>query len=338
MALCMIWGIALQAQIGGINAYHFLNIGPSSRSTALGGVVSSVSDEDIMQAMGNPALLNSRMNHHGAINHRFHIADISLGSVAYGLAIDSTHTMLLGVQYVQLGDFIRADEFGNRDGIFNGSEVAMTIGASHHLDDRLTFGVNLRYVASAIEVYQAHALGADLGLYYYHPDRRAGWGIVLKNIGGQLSAFNLKKEYLPIDLQIGYSKRLRYLPFIFSITARNLQQWKLTYQSELNADRNIINGVVAENGGIGEIIDNFFRHLTFGGELLIGPREGFAIRLGYNHQRNKELSTGGYRSLSGFSIGFGMKVKRLMFNYSYSRYHLAGSSSHVGVNVNFAQL
>ena len=330
-------GEVLLAQIGGINTFHFLNLSPSARITALGGANPSIADDDITQALANPALINARMGHQAAINHRFHVADIAHGTVAYGLPIDSVFTVLLGVQYVDLGQFDRADEFGNRDGYFDGSEAAFTIGSSYKLDDRLRIGLNLKYISSVIETYSSNGIGGDIGFHYYNPEKQANWSMVLKNIGAQLTSFNDTREVLPIEFQIGFAKRLKHLPFKFLITARNIQNWKLTYESELNQDRNIINGSNNETGGLGEIVDNLFRHLTFGGELLIGPREGFRVRMAYNHQRNKELSTGGYRSLSGFSMGFGIKVKRFMFNYGYSRYHLAGNASHIGLSMNLSK-
>lgn len=328
----------LLAQIGGINTFHFLNLSPSARITALGGTNIAIADDDIAQGLANPALLNSKMANQAAVNHRFHVADISHGSVAYGLPIDSGFMMLVGVQYVDYGQFARADEFGNRDGFFDGSEVAVVVGSSYKIDDRLRIGISVKYISSAIETYAASGIGSDLGLHYYDPEKQSNWSMVLKNIGGQLTSYNETREALPIEFQIGYAKRLKHLPFRFLITARNIQRWKLTYESELNQDRNIINGVTSETGGLGAIIDNLFRHLTFGGELLLGPREGFRLRMGYNHQRNKELTTGGYRSLSGFSIGFGVKVKRFVLNYGYSRYHLAGNASHIGLGMNLAKM
>ena len=331
-------GAILFAQIGGVNTFHFLNLSPSARITALGGINISIADDDISQGFSNPALLNSKMVNRAAVNHRFHVADISHGTVAYGLPIDSGFVMLIGVQYVDFGQFARADEFGNRDGFFDGSEVALIVGSSYKIDDRLRLGLNLKYISSALENYGAIGIGSDLGLHYSDPERQSNWSMVLKNIGGQISSYNKNRESLPIEFQIGYAKRLKHLPFRFLVTARNIQRWKLTYESELNQDRNIINGVSNEPSGLGAIVDNVFRHLTFGGELLIGPSEGFRVRMGYNHQRNKELSTGDYRSLSGFSIGFGMNVKRFIFNYGYSRYHLAGNASHIGLSVNLAKM
>ena len=61
--------------------------------------------------------------------------------------------------------------------------------------------------------------------------------------------------------------------------------------------------------------------------------EVFRLRLGYNHLRNKELSVEGFRSLSGLSFGFGIRIKKIQIDYGVGRYHLAGSVNHLNVSI-----
>ncbi|MDQ3016289.1 MAG: hypothetical protein M3R25_06180, partial [Bacteroidota bacterium] len=85
-------------------------------------------------------------------------------------------------------------------------------------------------------------------------------------------------------------------------------------------------------------VDNVFRHITFGGEFLIGKKETLQIRLAYNHQRRKELSVVNLRSLSGFSAGVGINLKAFVLDYGFAVYHQAGSSKHLGLRVNLDQM
>jgi len=59
------------------------------------------------------------------------------------------------------------------------------------------------------------------------------------------------------------------------------------------------------------------------------------LRLGYNFRRAEELRIDEQRNFSGISLGFGLRMNRLKFNYSYSRYTLAGNSSLFGLILNF---
>lgn len=49
-------------QIGGKYAYEFLNLGTSPRQAALGEKVITIYDEDVNQALFNPATINKKNN------------------------------------------------------------------------------------------------------------------------------------------------------------------------------------------------------------------------------------------------------------------------------------
>ena len=84
-------------------------------------------------------------------------------------------------------------------------------------------------------------------------------------------------------------------------------------------------------------VDNFFRHLIFGGEFTLGKNDVFKLRLGYNHQRKQELTVTNFRTLTGFSMGFGLKVKKLQFDYALSKIHFAGSTHHLGISTSLSR-
>ena len=41
------------------------------------------------------------------------------------------------------------------------------------------------------------------------------------------------------------------------------------------------------------------------------------------------------RNFSGISMGFGLRMRRLKFDYSFSRYTLAANTSMFGLTINF---
>ncbi len=322
------------SQIGGLYTFDFLNLTSSARSTALAGFPIAIADDDVAQGYANPALINEAMSHHLSINHNFHFADISHGFVSYGLSLpDKNLSFMIGANYISYGDFDRADVFGNRNGNFSASENAITIGVSRKMDERLRLGVNLKYVNSSFDSFNSSGVGADIGLHYNNPEKRSNWAFVIKNIGGQFSTFDVEREAFPLDIQLGYAKRLEHLPFRFMITARQLQRWNLRSPLDELVTTSFIGQTPQPPSGFSRSIDNLFRHLTFGGELLLGKNEIFKLRFGYNHLRNKELSVEGFRSLSGFSFGFGLKVKKIRFDYGVGRYHLAGGVNHLSVSI-----
>ena len=82
------------------------------------------------------------------------------------------------------------------------------------------------------------------------------------------------------------------------------------------------------------IFGNALRHVIIGAELF--PDKGFNLRVGYNFRRAEELRILEQRNFSGLSIGFGLKMGNLKFNYSYSRYTLAANTSLFGLTIDFS--
>jgi hypothetical protein len=330
----------LSAQItGGQAVFQFMTISPTARTTGLGGAQISVKDDDVAFAANNPAALNPSMDGRLSFNHNFFLSDIQHGYVAYAQHLPKVGFTVQGaLQYMGYGEIKQTDVFGNVLGSVKASETAFTLGAGRALSERISLGLNLRFAVSTLDVYQASALAADAGVMYADTARRFSAGLVLRNYGSQLATYNGNREDMPFDLQIGLSKRLKYLPFRFSVIMHHLHQWDIRYDDP-NAQEDAVllfgEGEGSNNGNPG--LDNFFRHFIFNGEFLFGETESFRLRLGYNHLLKRELSVGSYRSLAGFSAGLGIKISRFRIDVGYGSYHLAGGVLHFGVGTNLKE-
>ncbi len=69
-----------------------------------------------------------------------------------------------------------------------------------------------------------------------------------------------------------------------------------------------------------------------GAELF--PDQGFSLRTGFNFQRAQELGLNNKRTFAGISVGFGLKVKRLKLNYSFSKYHIVADTHSFSLEIN----
>lgn len=329
------------AQIGGDNVYEFLNLSPSARVTALGGNLITVKDDDLSLAYNNPAMLNESMQHALSFNHSFYLGDISHGFANYGFHLKKQDiTIHAGVQYINYGTFFSSDVFGNIIGEFNAGEYAVVVGAGKQLYERLSVGVNAKFISSQFEAYNSVGIAGDVAAMYSDTSKNFTATMVFKNIGTQLTKYNENKEPLPYDVQIGISKKLKYLPLRFSVIANNLQRWNVLYDDP-NAENDILilggeNETQKENK-VGPIVDNLFRHLVFNGEFSFGKKENLSIRVGYNHLRRSELTVKNFRNLAGFSGGVRMKIKWFRISYGHGFYHLAGTSNHLSISTKLSE-
>ena len=339
MFLLGLFVLPLKAQIGGQYAFESSSLPLNARLTALGGHLISVKDSDVNLALANPALSNAKMHNQFSVNHNFHFAGISHGNIAYSRSLDSLgiHTHY-GISFMNYGNFQAADETGEISGEFKAGELAFIVGAAKQLNERIRAGVNLKILSANYESYGSFGLGLDLGLYYQKEESLSSWGILLRNIGTELDAVVDDTRSLGFDLQIAYSKRLEHLPFRFTITGQQLQKWYIRYDDP-DRDRQVnFIGEVQEISGFSRNLDNFFRHFVFSGEFLIGANEQFRLRMAYNHLRKQEMRLTNFRSLAGFSFGFGFNVKKIRFDYGVGYYHLAGATNHLSMRMDLGRI
>lgn len=338
---CMIFLIS-NAQVGGDNVYEFLNFSPSARITALGGHLITVRDDDVALAYANPAALNQQMHQQLTFNHNIHLAGIGHGYAAYAHYIEKWETTFhTGIQYIDYGDFIAADENGAITGDFKAGEYALTLGAGKRIAENYTIGANLKLISSQLEAYNSFGITADIAAMYQAPDKPVSFTFLLKNIGTQLSQYreeNSIREDLPFEIQTGISYRLKYLPLRLSLIYHDLQRWNITYDDPNNPDEStFFLGEEPTVEGDNFFFDNLMRHFVFNTEFLFGKKENFRVRLGYNHQRRQELSVSNLRSLTGFSFGVGLKINRFRIEYGQGIYHLGGSMNHFSISTNLQE-
>ncbi len=339
LLLLLITAPASAQVLGGRHVFSFLELPQSARVTGLGGLQIAVQDDDPVFAVNNPAALNPSMSGHLAFNHNFFLGGIQHGNVSYVQQLPKWgFTVQGGIQYMSYGEIKRADEYGNIQGTVKAGETAFTLGAARPLSDKFTLGLNVRTAFSNLDIYKSSALLADVGVLYADTANRFTAALVIRNAGTQLSTYADIKESLPFDIQLGLTKRLKHLPFRFGVNLHHLNQWDIRYKDpNLQGDQVLLFGdQQPKESKATATIDNLFRHMVFNGEFLLGKKEGFRIRLGYNHLIKQELSVNNYRSLAGFSGGVGIKISRFRIDFGYGAYHLAGGVAHLGIGTNLS--
>lgn len=326
--IAILFPLYLQAQIGGDTTYEFLNLSPSARTTAFGGGQIAIKDDDVSLAALNPALYNPSMDSHLSLNTVAYLAGINYGYVAFAKNFDSIATFGVGIQYITYGSFTATNELGEVLGTFSGSEYAITIGGARQWQ-RFSYGANLKLITSHLEAYRSLGVATDIGGSYYHPEQELGIAVTIQNIGLQLTNYNNIREDLPLDIQLGFTKKLKYLPFRLSILAHHLHQWDISYENPALATTGSVFGENNAGNNV-SFLDNAFRHLVFSGEFYLG--KALRLRFGYNHLRRKELTVTARNGLVGFSFGAGIHIKRFQVNYGLANYHLAGSAHHFSIS------
>ncbi|MBK9109860.1 MAG: type IX secretion system protein PorQ [Saprospiraceae bacterium] len=323
------------SQTGGQHIYQFMNTSPGARISALGGMPISWRANDPAAVYLNPSLLNTEMSGALHFSSLSYFSDISFGHFSYTHGLDSADIALqLGIHYANYGDITRTDPFGNSNGSFKASDSDIYLAASKTIKERIQLGASLHYISSSLDLYSSQGLSLNAGVSYFNPEKKFGLSLLFKHLGFQLSKYHQTSEKLPFEVQLAYSKKLKHLPLIYHIGIQHLQKWNVRYDDPDLQDDGVLFGDTNEDSDFSKSFSNALRHFVFGVELNIGKKENFSLRFGYNNLRNRELSLADYRSLSGLSGGFGIKIYKFKFDYSYASYHIAGGSSQISISTN----
>ncbi len=310
-------------QIGGERVYNFLNIPPSAHQAALGGETLNMVD-DVNQPLWNPSTISRFMDNQLSVSYINYLADIHMGSITFAHLVNRRFgTLHGGIQYINYGELIGADEEGNETGNFGAKDIAVSIGYAYNIPwSNFYIGVNLKYLTSRIENYNSSGAAADFGILYFTDEKPFSFTAVVRNVGYQFSVYDEKREDLPIEIAVGFAYQLENVPLKWHFTINNLQQWTVAQPNPSNSSTDL-DGITQEENI--SVFDNAIRHLVIGAELF--PKKGFNLRLGYNFRRAAELKLTEARTFAGFTAGFGLKMGRFKLDYAFTKYHPADNTS-----------
>ncbi|TDP60671.1 type IX secretion system protein PorQ [Flavobacterium dankookense] len=331
--LLLLTSLVSFGQIGGRSVYQFLNLVTSPRQAALGGKTITIYDNDVNQAHFNPATINAEMDNQLSLNYGSYFGEVTYGTAAYAYTYDRhLQTFHAGVNYVNYGSFDGYDENGQETTSFTGSEMALSFGYAYNIPfSNFYIGANAKLISSTLESYNSFGAAIDIGGLFIDERNDVNWALVIRNIGTQITPYAETREKLPLEVMIGVSQLMENVPIRWHLTLENMQQWNIAFSNPNRAEGSLDGGSTPEKVSV---FNNALRHVVVGAELF--PDKGFNIRLGYNFRRAEELRILEQRNFSGISVGFGLKIRKLKFNYSYSRYTLAANTSLFGLTIDFS--
>ena len=282
------------------SAYNFLRLPVSAHAAALGGDNITIIDDDQMLIFSNPALLASVSDKTISLSYMNYMAGTSMAGAAFNRVVKEKASWAASAQYIGYGTMKQTGTDGTQLGEFSAKDIAVAGYFSYMLSERIVGGITAKFVTSYIGNYSSIGMGVDLGLNYYDPDHDWSVSLVGKNLGGQLKAYDDEYDPMPIDIQLGVSKRFAHTPFRVSATLVDLNHWNY----------------------------KFTNHLVVGIDAALS--ESIWLGAGYNFRRANEMNIddadGGGTHGAGLSFGAGLNLQRFKLNIAYGKYHVWSTS------------
>lgn len=301
------------------SVFNFLNLPVSSHSTAIGGKVVSLVEDDISLAMQNPAMLSNVSDKTVGLSFMNYMQGCNTGAAAYSQQVGARGTWGAHVRFVGYGSTKETLMSGEILGEFSPLDLCMAGQYSHLLGERWAGGVTAKFIYSHYGPYTSCALATDLGLNYYDEETEFSFSIAARNLGGQIKSFANTRDPLPADLEIGITQTLGHAPIRISLTMVDLTRW--------TSDDYFTTGKELKSGSI------FMNHFVLGAEYLLSSK--FYVGLGYNFRRAYEMDAAGSSHAAGLSFGGGINLKRLKFGVAYAKYHVSAPTLAFTLSYNF---
>ena len=299
--------ITMQAQESQ-EVYSFLRLPVSAHAAALGGDNITLTDDDPTLLFHNPALINNVSDKSLNLNFMTYMEGAKTASASFVKAYKERASWAASAQYMDYGTIKETTVDNVQTGDFSARDIALAGSFAYMLTNRISGGITGRFISSHIASYSSAAVAIDLGVNYF--DEAHSWSLsaVAKNLGGQIKAYDDDFERIPLDLQLGVTKRLVGSPLRLSMTLSRLNRW----------DTGLI------------------RHVAVGADLLLG--DNIYVAAGYNFRRAHEMkisdSDGESNHGAGLSLGAGIQLERFKLQASYAKYHVSAWS--LLVNVSYA--
>jgi hypothetical protein len=319
--------------LGGNITYQFLNSYANARIAALGGSAIASHDSDLNIAFQNPSMLMPQMNNQLSYNYVKMFADIGSGYAGFAKHFDSVGTFAAGIQYISYGNFIKTTPDGQIQGTFTAGEYCYHISYARKIK-KINYGGSLKLINSNLETYNSFGVAVDLAATYYNPRQLTTFTAVISNLGSQLSTYRQGNyENLPLNVQLGFSKKFAHNPLRISLIAHNLQNLgNNLYQIANRNNRNISleTGLPIQEDFT--IAQEVFSHLIVNTEVIFSRT--FMFRFGYNYLRRREVGLVDNLGFSGFSWGFGLRVSKFNIAYARANYMINRSTDHFSITTN----
>jgi hypothetical protein len=281
--------------------FDFLRTLVGARPSAMAGAFIAIPG-DIHNIVYNPAGLAAINKRQGTLTYLNHLLDFQSGFLAYAHPV-SKGALAIGLHFFDFGQFEGKDENNLDTGEFGANSIALSLGYSRIVFKNLSIGGSAKYIRFQIDKLTESALAADFGVMYSIPSEGLNIGLGIFNLGTTTSAFFQDgiKDKLPLNLQLGASKRLEHLPLLLSGALVKFVEESLDFR--------------------------------IGGEFSL--TEELVLRLGYNSVGQDQKVDTDKDRLAGVSLGLGFKVNAFNLDYSFSSFGQVGSLNRISLTGRF---
>lgn len=328
LLIALLSSASLWAQSGASGVFTFLDRSVFAGASALGNTGYVHPGRVGAYAIQNPLLLSDSSMHQIELSRAGLGEGIALTGASYGFKWKGRHLMT-AIQSVGYGTFEGTDVWGNPQGEFQASDLALSLGTSLFSYGDFELGTTLKWVSGTYESYQSNAAALDLVAMYRHADRPT-IAFIAKNVGAQITTFSGTREPLPLNLLLAVGNKLKYAPFRWTFVVDQLQRPNLGYDDPTLIETDPVTG--EQTQGKPSFLNLAMRHVS--GSIEFEPTQRMHFMMGYSFRRQYEMGLPDRRTSGGFTLGTGLYFSKFSLHYANELRSVAGRMNTVSLSVN----
>jgi len=199
----------------GTSAFPFLKINIGARAIGMGGAATGLADDE-SALYYNPSGIAGTKETRWIGGYHNYFVDMQSGFVGMIFPLSEKSAVAGYFDYLGYGEFVETDTSGQRLGTFGGGDMVLAATYGHQLGYRFKLGVSAKFIFEKVQEYSATGFAFDMGARYSDDRERFTGGVMIQNLGKQLSALGVEKYRLPLTLRGGISYRPRGLPLLLA--------------------------------------------------------------------------------------------------------------------------
>lgn len=305
-----------------------LRVPIGSRGTALGGAIGA----DVYGAEAifyNPAGVAMVEGTEVMFSHLNYFADMDLNYFAITTAIEDFGSIGISAKVLSVGK-IEKTTWDAPDGtgeIYNPSMAVIGLTYSRVLTDRVTFGINAKFISETIDLVSAKGLAFDFGANYDTKWNGLRLGFVIKNIGPEMSLKGEGLDY-PVQATGTYPQISPVKTFSAESASFELPSW-ISFSGAIdfyNIEKN-------RATFFGTFQSNNFSKDLYRGAFEYAYNEMYFVRGGYTLDQKQTDHLYGLTFGGGLIVNFG--EAEVTFEYSWNQTEFFDNNQYFTGKINF---
>ncbi|MGH2574336.1 MAG: type IX secretion system outer membrane channel protein PorV [Ignavibacteria bacterium] len=315
----------------GESAVPFLLIGPNSRNAGMGETGTGLIN-DAAAMFWNPAGLAFQKGIEVNITHSPWLPGLNLGDLFYDYLSGKYYlkklngTLGVSITYLNIGEIVNTDEFGNELGRYKAFDGAFAVGYATKVTKDLGVGIVTRFIYSKLAVREvgqekgtgvAYDLSFDLSALWRPTktklkfiNNRLGIGINFSNIGPKVTYIDdAQADPLPSNLRLGFGYDIYQSEFNNLTLTADLSKL-IVKRNEGGTSDPLYKAIFTSwGGGFNKIIKSI--QVSVGAEYWYGNPKLIGLRGGFFYE---DPSKGKRKFIT---LGAGIRYSLYGFDFSY---------------------